>query len=473
MASKKYPNALNQDIDFSSILLTVEVILFLLFFYSFAYKDFAESSRSGISLWSCLFQGKIREFYIINEFIPVSDAFGSTSAIYDFPIYIVFAIWNLPNYIYESITGLNSLDNTFFIFWSKSICLPFIIGIMVSIKRILKLYALNIPYSELIMYSLSSIFVFTPITVMGQYDAISLFFMILGVEAYIKEEEKRFCFMFGIATLFKPFALFCFFPLLLIRYKAITKIISDSIRCFSLILICKILQNLLFLKGTVADSILNNHFADFIFESNVPLFYNGTSLFVFAYVVFLLYCYLIQKDSKFGGIYWSLFSLMIFFTTSLTHPQWTLLLWPFCTILIFSTPKKTIGLIIDTIASIGLILAQISYYYWVFSTDTVRHSTLGKALYPATDYNDSVYNLLYELGFPASICDPLILIGGGIFLGAICFFLYWSNQRNAKKIENEWIIDTVLIKHEKIIYLIRILTFTIIGFALIATAIGG
>lgn len=65
----------------------------LLLFYSFIYNDILETMRVGISFWDDLFSGNVKYFYAGRwEMTPF--AYNKVvQAVYDFPIYIIFAIW--------------------------------------------------------------------------------------------------------------------------------------------------------------------------------------------------------------------------------------------------------------------------------------------------------------------------------------------------------------------------------------------
>lgn len=408
----------------------IPAVLFVMFIYT----DIMETTRDGITFWNALFFGKIREFYVMNSDVVISNQFGiSNCAIYDIPVYILIAIWNLPLWIYEKITGLYALDSMLGVLWAKAVALPYLVGIQYCITKIgRELKGDTYPVRLSIMMTLSSVFILTPILIMGQYDAMSLFFMMLGVLAYIKGENKKFVFWFAIALPFKMFALFVFIPLVLLKEKRIRYILLQGIEGCSFLLLCKIVQKVFFIPDTNTANYLSGHLLTFIFQSQINFVYESSSIFIFAFVLVCLFCYLKktpeQEEIGRWALYVSLLGLAVFFMTSLTHPQWSLLLFPFVELLICCSEEKhmRVGLLLETVFSFGLLLAQIIYYYWVFNVKTSVFTLAGKLFYNGKRSVDfSIREVL--AGHSAGLdVGYLNIIGGGVFVAGLLFFLYWS-----------------------------------------------
>ena len=145
----------------------------IVIFVSFVYSDVTETTRHGITFWNVLFQGRLNEFYTQNENIVISEQFGvSLAAIYDFPLYLLFAVWDIPLWIYEKISGSYALDTWIGLLYAKSISVPFITGIIYYLKKIgYRLNGKDFETDLSILMLLSSALFFVPVLIMGQYDA--------------------------------------------------------------------------------------------------------------------------------------------------------------------------------------------------------------------------------------------------------------------------------------------------------------
>lgn len=418
----------------SDLLMVACIIIPAIIFLLFLYTDVMETTRHGLTLWNALFSGRLSDFYIMNSNITISDQFGiSIAAIYDLPVYIVTAIWNLPLWIYEKITGSYALDSIVGVLWAKSISVPFLIGIFLCMTKIgEKVKGDTYPWTLSLMMMMTSVFLFTPVLVMGQYDSMALLFIMLGVLYYIEGDMRRFIFWFAIAMPFKLFALFVFIPLLLLKEKRVLNVFIYVVSGCAFLVICKLIKGLFFVQDTSGADYVSGHLMTFIFQSQLGLVYGSSSIFVLLFLGVCLFCYFKKTPDKDEMGRWALYisflGLLTFFVGSLTHPQWSLLLLPFVVLLVCCAKEDQIknGLLLDTILSTGLLLAQIVYYFWVFNVKTSVFTLAGKMFYSGQkDLNYSLRDLLSSI-FQGIDVSNLNLIGGGIFWAGSLFFLFWS-----------------------------------------------
>lgn len=460
---------LGKKIKKQNIVLFFSCIVAAIYFVMFIYSDITETTRHGITFWNALATGHLKDFYVMNTNITVSECFGtSIAAIYDIPVYLVFAIWNLPLWIYEKMSGLNALDSMVGLLWAKAISIPFMLGIHLCIIKIGKLVkGETYPVIRSLMMLLSSVFFLTPILIMGQYDAMALFFMMLGVYYYIKGNQRFFVMWFAIAMPFKMFALFIFIPLVLLKEKRVRYILLQGVGGCSFLVLCKLVQKFYFTPNDVGTDYMSGHLLTFIFQSQIGFAYGSISLFIVVFGMVCLYCYFKKTpaDSDLGkwAIYVCCLGLVSFFVTSLTHPQWSLLLLPFVILLVCckDTEQMKNGLLIETVSSTGLLLAQVIYYYWVFNIKTSVYTLAGKLFYDgkkAVEYSirELIGNILSGIDI-----NYLNMIGGGIFVAGIVFFLYWGNPDT----KCDRFAQTEL-SYENIIVL-RLLIMGMLGLALI------
>lgn len=176
-------------------------------------------------LVDCLREGRLFDFYEVTMQNPVC----GVEAFYFIPVYIVFAVWNLPAWIATRFMGVG-IDNTFCMLWSKGIVVFFSILSMWMLYRILA----KIKYEHLeyaVFLFASSLFLFVPALAISQYDVIHIFFTLWGIDLYVADEKIswRVLTVFSIAVSMKLFAFFPFLILVLLNEKRIRYIIFDLV----------------------------------------------------------------------------------------------------------------------------------------------------------------------------------------------------------------------------------------------------
>lgn len=93
--------------------ITVYLLLCLMFFYSFIYNDIIETMRMGIDVWYSLFDGQLNYFYARRTPVDAIAYPKTVQGVYDFPIYIVFALWNFPLWIAENFFDVDVFSLSF------------------------------------------------------------------------------------------------------------------------------------------------------------------------------------------------------------------------------------------------------------------------------------------------------------------------------------------------------------------------
>lgn len=204
----------------------------------YIYGDLEETTASGINVWKCIEEGKLYAFD--SQFYPgVENSWivdGVRGGAYDFFVYIIFAIYNFPMWIWEKITGLSV-----FATWPTRIYIKGITWIFSGISALLvykiallcKVEKKNANWCVALFLS-CGLFAYTQVVV-GGYDIISVAFTLLGIYEYLKERTTRFLISFSMAIAFKLFAFWIFIPLLLLRDKKIQTLIWKTAASFSVV----------------------------------------------------------------------------------------------------------------------------------------------------------------------------------------------------------------------------------------------
>ena len=217
------------------VLLLLYAGFFLLLFYSCYYADFYETGLEGVRFWDILFEGKIHHFYsqvflIGNmQYVPL----------YDFPMYIIFALWNFPLWVVEKCTGIDIYHSVLCLMWMKSMLLFWLLLFQKAFGGVIELVVdgsrnrLSEMRNRGEMLFLTSTFTVTGIAVLGQYDIITMTLMMLGLKAYLQGDKKWFTIWFALAAPLKYFSLLIYAPLVLMDEKRIRRIL---VQAFSVIL---------------------------------------------------------------------------------------------------------------------------------------------------------------------------------------------------------------------------------------------
>ena len=294
-------------------------------------------------------------------------------AVYELPIYIIFAIWNLPLRIISLLIGKdvfgfyasNSTNSSllFKLLWAKLFVILFLVlSAYVVYKICLELGMSNRKSKNTVFMFLFSIFTFFPVLIHSQYDIIPLFFMLMGIFYFMKNKIILFIVYFSIALVMKTYAIFIFIPLLLLYEKNIKKIFMNILLVSSLLVILK-----LYLKGDYYYHISQKDFTigmmNRLFTSNIISSNGHISIFII--ILFFVCCFsylkVLEKDEmKILSIYIPLIVFMGFFSFVPYNLQWIILLSPFISIMISINYTKT-NKILEALLSFSAFMTIILY----------------------------------------------------------------------------------------------------------------
>lgn len=354
------------------------ILLTGIVFSSTCFLDIIITTRHGINFWHTLFDGQLSKYYSYNlglKYLPGYDF--SINAVYNILEYVVFAIWDFPLWIYEAVTGNDAMGNALLIFYAKGIVLLFGAGCVYSVKRICLSLGRNEIIGNAVIMLLTSTIILSTVISMGQYDIISLFFILMGVDFYIKKNNKLFILFFALAIPLKLFALLFFVPLLVLREKKIRKILGAIIASCSLYGFSAVIFILCDYNGVSASS--SESLLKKMFVNNVDLSLEPVSVFVVFIVGIVIWCYLHDEKDE-NKIEPLRICLMVsaFAIILPAHPQWLIYSVPFLCILCCSMESnKGAYLFLETIFEASAMLAHLVFYSNVCSANIVDVSWVG------------------------------------------------------------------------------------------------
>lgn len=309
-------------------------VILALCFFSFNHPDILHT----IGCTSAVLNGHIADFYsVVTAAFTVSNYLPST--------YVVFALWGLPLKLLGFFETVAYPEPVWLFFWFKILTSLFFAGSAVVLYKIC-LESFKDRQKAMLacaLYVASPVAVFSQF-VFGQYDIISIFFMMLGLLYYVRGDLLRFSFWFSISVGFKYFPAFVFFPLLALKEKNIKKLLLYCLvfAAPNLIQISLFLHSPAFVEGVLgfgaAKKALNKGLLFW------PL--------ICAYAYWVNYKTRESRDLYFYAKL-SLFCFVWIFFHTPWHPQWLLILTPFIAILLAYAGNMKPLLLVDTLFALA------------------------------------------------------------------------------------------------------------------------
>lgn len=381
-------------------------------YFTFQHGDILHTGGSSFAYLN----GHILDFYDYNvPYLSGNSYLPST--------YILFAIWNIP----LKLLGLVNLPtvNVGFgvLMWFKALPVLFYLATGGVVYKITKQIGMGSTKAKYCMYA----FLTMPIAVFsqfcfGQYDIFTVFFMMLGIYYYFKEDNFKFILFFGISITFKYQALLIFWVLLLLKEKNILQVIKKTILMF-LPLLFEVLiyvQSPAFRTGVFGFGGSKLGYMEYL----SVVIYSQKLLIVYLIMCMLLaYAYFTEVKNKISWVQYSFFfcnlCLFCFFGLSMWHPQWLLIAVPFWVISTFINKRFDFFVILEIL----MMLVYITFTVQIFT------SNVDQALFIKGAFGSLVPNISDQLTM-GQIFKPLnASISYTIFSAAILVQAVFKHPR--------------------------------------------
>lgn len=427
---------------------------FLLLFYTLVYSDILITVQHSLNLWDYLVEGRLSSFYA-ESYGAVETAGYSTGdwVFYDFPLYVVFAVWNLPLWLLRRFGGMAVLQNPLCVMWAKTLLLVFTGLALWAQARVCR--ALSLPREDAGwagFLSLSSALFLSAVVLLGQYDIIAISLMLLGLEGYLRGDTRRFLFFFALSAPMKFFTLLAFVPLLLLREKRFGHILLQLACSVSLLAAFR----LLFHSEVRGDALFW-----FLFASELPLSVGSVYLFVAGMAALVLVCYCLpwREDARRRqwAIYLCLVSYSIFFLTVNTYPYWIVYLVPFISLVMVQNREIfRVNLLLDLVLSGGALLAYLFKYFWCFNSSAASSMLLAGLL--GGGRLEALYSLpgFLEAQLPGHENMGLYFIGMGVSAFAAALLLLLAVNCPAAGRLRQKLLQTSRCADEKVFLALRL-----------------
>lgn len=412
----------------------------LIFFYGYFYSDILITTSHAINFWDIIFSGRILDFHALCCSDVENEAYTITSiyAGYDFPIYVLFGIWNFPLWVIRKLTGINIWKSVLAVMWAKSIILVFIVLTVQALKKLCNTIEMPERKRNVVMIFLTSPIIASSAVVNSQYDIITAYFMLEALNCFLNRKMKGFVGYIIIASMIKPFALFMFVPLVLYAEKNVIKI--------GIYTLC------VMITYVGVRVLIQNHTQLTTYGTILTLFKNklniaGTEVPIFFLVSFLFwivcYMYHVPDDKKSfyrNSIGISYLSFAIFFMLCASNPYWVIMLLPIqCMMIGINKEYEILSVILETVGSICLIGHYVIEFPWCFDVNIVRTSFFAKIFGIRSDTTDNVLDIIHN--FSESLYEMRDRASGfafGLFFTTSLVFI-WLNLIRHQNIamENE------------------------------------
>ncbi len=373
-------------------------------------------------------QGHILDLYDYIATLPDEDPLRSTNPEYPFNypplIYLFRGAWS---FVIEPIMGLNLVNNF--------IISPF--SQMGNIQTNLYLLLLKLPYlifdiglGILMMrffpnardkFRIWMLWLFNPISLyatymVGQFDIIPTFLVILSLYFAVKNKMYLAAFLLGIGAAFKIYPLFLIVPLLFIEERWINraKLLSVSLSGYILPILLYINSHGFKSTALVASQSTKSFYAQ------IPIS-GGEAIILFPAILISIYMIFFYHKTRAEDLWQRFFIiLLLFFIFTHTHPQWLLWITPFYLLdLVKNNFKNWLPLGVSLLSYIGLL----------FFFDPSLTLGLFSPMWPELSNSQSLWQLLnisLDYNFSRSVLQT-------IFTGASLYYIYeylWKKQQS-------------------------------------------
>ncbi len=372
--------------------------VFLIFFYGYFYSDILITTSHGINFWDVIFSGKVLDFHALCCSDVENAAYSITTiyAGYDFPIYILFGIWNFPLWVIRKLTGINIWECVPAMMWAKSIILFFAVLTLRGLNKVCDTIGIQERKTLVAMIFFSSSFVSSCAIVNSQYDIITAYFMIEALNCFLNRRRRGFILYIAIATLIKPFALFLFVPLILYAEKNLIKIGICSLGVLAPYFGVRLVIRNTTQLGTY-DNVLT------LFKNKVHIGSADIPIFILISFVLWAFCYMYKEPTEKVSFYKnsviiSYLAFAIFFMFCSSSPYWCIMLLPFQCLLIGINKKHALlNVVLETVGSICLIGYYMIEIPWCFDVRLLRTSFFAVLFGLRLDTTDNVLDIIHNM----------------------------------------------------------------------------
>lgn len=385
----------------------------------FVHPDVIETANHSYVMLDGLFKGRFLQFY--ND--VMAQPFGTNLyyinyAHYNIFIYIIFGIVELPVYLFNLIFG-TAINEPLLYFIGKLVSAGFFAACLPLVHKIALELGLKPQTANLaaLAFALSPPAFFSTF-VMGQYDSICLFFLLLGLLYWLRGNLLGCAFMLGAGGAAKFFSLLVLVPLVLLREKRPLHILK-----YGLVSLWLLLPTGLLFAGRTGDmGLFNNIMLERLFAASLPAG-RAFPLYPTLYLILCVAAYLWRPSrERLGciGLWMCLAVLGGIFLFTYWNAQWVVLLAPFVVLTTLLEKERRGWFWLSILSAAGYFLLCFTSFAGQLEANLLDSGVLGllTGLSTALVAHNNVAFYLNLL--PAVSALGMVLFGGAL----LCHILF-------------------------------------------------
>lgn len=332
--------------------------------------------------------GNIFDLYDYQANLPAGDPL-KTLAILNYPPAIYF-FHGILNFLFGNVLGIPQMNqflldnpanygNIQFSFHLILLKIPYLVFDLLIGLVLFRLVESTKKVTALALWLFNPINLYATY-MMGQFDIIPTFFVILSVYFAVKSKLKLAALALGFGIAFKLFPLFLLIPLIILG-----KNYREKIELFIISVVPYLLSILPYISSHNfrANALFANQSSKSLYAT-LPV--SGGEAMIY-FPVFLLFFYLVIWQAKFKTELWRLYliPLLLFFIFTHFHPQW----------LIWIIPLLILELIYSSFKNVALnILIYLSWFTSLFFFDSSLTMSIFAPVIPVLRDMPSLWNIL-------------------------------------------------------------------------------
>lgn len=299
-------------------------------------------------------------------------------------LYIIFAIWNIPLYLFGSLSSpelwqqLSPIE----LAWAKLLPVIFFFASAMVLAKISKLIADGdggVPSSAAVIFATAPIAIFA-VFIFSQYDIIGVFFTLLGFYFYLKKDLLRFACFFSVAISFKYFALIIYVPLILMAEKNCINIVRLMLigifvtaAEYAIYSQSKVFQAKIFSLALTKITESSTDNAGWSF-SNPKLYLAALYLLGCCYVYFKKFN--IESEWKKTAVLVPIVAYGLMFAAVRWHPQWLIIVMPFFALAYTYIKNRTLLAYLDLLGMLAFVWMIVNIFPYNVDVTMIKHGVL-------------------------------------------------------------------------------------------------
>ncbi len=330
-----------------------------LFFFCNVYYDLIATYLAGYGFWEAIVEGDVLQSYTHGCAVLAQSGdstLGNMNPVYNYLVYVPFMIWSIPIWIIKKIFDINLCCEAV-ILWYKLLLVIVSIGCLLITRGLLQKGNKERVNLALFLFVSSFLFVLTTLD-MSQYDIIAVFFLLWAIDEIItkKKVTVKYILIFAIGTACKGFPIFLLIPVTLLFEKKVLKNIGVIIAG----MIPTILNPIVFQNDSqfTKYSSANISWLSNLIGTTFPGGTDSIPIFIVIWILICIWSYMQPYDEEknlyvIAGEGVAVYGL--FLSTVFSHPQWSVLIVPFLSLVIaLNEGKEYINLILEFGATFSL-----------------------------------------------------------------------------------------------------------------------